>query len=211
MHLFPPCTDWLNYRYFRERACVSFARLMRGTLGWTMVRCSSGAAKAANRGISRHIVLNNEGVKFRWTFVSGRLLDESLFRKSGGSRQKLDHQFRPFKQTIANKQIDPEVTFDQLHHTWASLTILANAPLIANAPNLGHLVTAIVEAYHGHFAPKATIWNAALTPGLSCRVPAALTDAVVGALLCFQEEVLTGRQHESELDWLTPRRSRSIT
>jgi integrase len=105
-------------------------------------------------GKSRHVVLNNEGVELCRTLVAGRSLDEPLVRKSDGSRWKRDHKFRPFKQAATNARIEPEFTFHQLRHTWASLTIMAGAPLIVVAQNLGHRDTAMVEAHYGHLAPN---------------------------------------------------------
>jgi integrase len=105
-------------------------------------------------GKSRHIVLNDEGIALCRSLAAGRSLGEPLVRKSDGSRWKRDHQFRPFKRAVINARIDPEFTFHQLRHSWASLTIMAGAPLIVVAQNLGHRDTAMVEAHYGHLAPN---------------------------------------------------------
>ena len=41
---------------------------------------------------------------------------------------------------------------DELRHTWASLTIMAGAPLMVVAQNLGHRDTRMVELHYGHLA-----------------------------------------------------------
>ena len=43
-------------------------------------------------------------------------------------------------------------TFHSLRHTWASLSIMAGAPLMVVAQNLGHSDTRMVERCYGHLA-----------------------------------------------------------
>jgi len=59
---------------------------------------------------------------------------------------------RPFKEAVIRAGLDPEFTFHELRHTWASLTIMAGAPLIVVAKNLGHADTRMVERHYGHLA-----------------------------------------------------------
>ena len=63
-----------------------------------------------------------------------------------------DHQFRPFKQAVKAASLDPSFTFHELRHTWASLTIMAGAPLMVAAHNLGHRDTRMVEKHYGHLS-----------------------------------------------------------
>jgi integrase len=46
--------------------------------------------------------------------------------------------------------IAPAITFHELRHTWASLSIMAGAPLMVVAQNLGHADTRMVEKHYGH-------------------------------------------------------------
>jgi integrase len=45
-------------------------------------------------------------------------------------------------------------SFHILRHTWASLAIMAGAPLMVVARNLGHAAKRMVERHYGHLAPS---------------------------------------------------------
>jgi integrase len=51
-------------------------------------------------------------------------------------------------------KIAPPVSFRVLRHTWASLAVMAGAPLMVVARNLGHSDTRMVERHYGHLAPS---------------------------------------------------------
>jgi integrase len=51
-------------------------------------------------------------------------------------------------------RIAPPVPFHVLRHTWASLAVMAGAPLMVVARNLGHADTRMVERHYGHLAPS---------------------------------------------------------
>ena len=51
-------------------------------------------------------------------------------------------------------KIAPSVSFHILRHTWASLAVMAGAPLMVVARNLGHADTRMVERHYGHLAPS---------------------------------------------------------
>ena len=101
-------------------------------------------------GQPRRIVLNAEGAQFCKRLVTGRITNEPLLRKAGGGRWDRDHYFRRFKDAIVRAGIDPRFTFHELRHTWASLTVMAGAPLMVVAQNLGHRDTRMVEKHYGH-------------------------------------------------------------
>jgi integrase len=44
------------------------------------------------------------------------------------------------------------VSFHSLRHTYASLSVMAGAPLLVIAQNLGHANTRMVEAHYGHLS-----------------------------------------------------------
>ncbi len=101
-------------------------------------------------GKPRHIVLNDEGVRLCRQLVAAKALNLPLLAKSDGERWGRDHQFRPFKEAVKGAQLDRSFTFHELRHTWASLTIMAGAPLMVVAQNLGHRDTRMVEKHYGH-------------------------------------------------------------
>jgi integrase len=98
----------------------------------------------------RHIILNVDGAKFCKALVMGCALESPLLTKTDGTRWERDHQHRPFKAAIGRAKLDADFTFHELRHTWASLTIMAGAPLMVVAQNLGHRDTRMVERHYGH-------------------------------------------------------------
>ena len=108
--------------------------------------------RESKSGKSRHIVLNDEGTKCCERLIAGQPSDAPLLRKGDGSRWKQDHQFRPFKDAVKNACLHPSFTFHELRHTWASLSIMAGAPLMVVAANLGHRDTRMVERHYGHLS-----------------------------------------------------------
>jgi integrase len=103
-------------------------------------------------GKPRSIILNHEGVLFCRQLVTGRAGGEPLLKRADGSRWSRDHHRRLFKEAVARAGLDPSFTFHELRHTWASLTIMAGAPLMVVAQNLGHRDTRMVELHYGHLA-----------------------------------------------------------
>jgi integrase len=51
-------------------------------------------------------------------------------------------------------KIDPEISFHVLRHTWASLAVMADVPLLVVARNLGHADTRTVEKHYGAFGAE---------------------------------------------------------
>jgi integrase len=103
-------------------------------------------------GKPRHIILNDEGAQFCRQAILGRPGEEPLLRRTNGGRWSRDHHRRPFKEAVARAGLDQLFTFHELRHTWASLTIMAGAPLMVVAQNLGHRDTRMVELHYGHLA-----------------------------------------------------------
>ena len=101
-------------------------------------------------GKARHIFLTSEGVAFCKTLTLGQPPEAPLLRRSDGSRWARDLHFRGFKDAVKRVGLDQDFTFHELRHTWASLTIMAGAPLMAVAENLGHRDTRMVEWHYGH-------------------------------------------------------------
>ena len=50
--------------------------------------------------------------------------------------------------------ITPPIDFHALRHTYASLSVMAGAPLHVVGRNLGHADTRMVERHYGHLAPS---------------------------------------------------------
>jgi integrase len=103
-------------------------------------------------GKPRNIILNDEGARFCRQLVAGRAGPEPLLKRPDGGRWSRDHHRRLFKEAVVRAGLDPSFTFHELRHTWASLTIMAGAPLMVVAQNLGHRDTRMVELHYGHLA-----------------------------------------------------------
>jgi integrase len=52
--------------------------------------------------------------------------------------------------TLGMGQAGNAITVHERRHTWASLSIMAGAPLLMVAHNLGHADTRLVEKHYGH-------------------------------------------------------------
>jgi integrase len=103
-------------------------------------------------GESRHVVLNGEGIALFERLTAGRRGGELMLRKRDGGKWGKNHQCRPMAEACARAGIDPPANFHCLRHTYASLTIMAGAPLLVVAKNLGHTDTRMVERHYGHLS-----------------------------------------------------------
>ena len=108
--------------------------------------------RMSKSGKPRHVVLNDDGVVFFKALVAGRVGAAPMFEKPGGGRWGRSHQDRPMRDACARAKISPAATFHTLRHSWASLSIMAGAPLMVVAQNLGHADTRMVERHYGHLA-----------------------------------------------------------
>ena len=57
------------------------------------------------------------------------------------------------REACAQAKIEPPANFHALRHTYASHSVMAGAPLLVVAKNLGHSDTRMVEKHYGHLAP----------------------------------------------------------
>ena len=110
--------------------------------------------RTSKSGKGRHIVLNDEGAALFKSLAAGKAGDAILLVKADGTPWKAAHQARPMKAACMRAKIAPPVSFHVLRHTWASLAVMAGAPLLVVARNLGHSDTRMVEKHYGHLAPS---------------------------------------------------------
>jgi integrase len=110
--------------------------------------------RTSKSGKGRHIVLNDEGVTFFKSLAAGKAGDALLLTKADGAAWNKSHQARPMAEACRRAKIRPAASFHILRHTWASLAVMAGAPLIVVARNLGHADTRMVERHYGHLAPS---------------------------------------------------------
>jgi integrase len=108
--------------------------------------------RTSKSGNGRYVVLNDEGVKFFTAISFGRVGSEFLLRKSDGGRWMKSNQARPMVEACARARIEPAANFHCLRHTYASHAVMAGAPLMVVARNLGHVDTRMVEKHYGHLS-----------------------------------------------------------
>jgi integrase len=108
--------------------------------------------RTTKTGKARHVVLNSEGVEFFARLTAGRPGVELTLRKADGDRWGKSNQARPMAEACAHATIEPPANFHCLRHTYASLAVMAGAPLLVVAKNLGHADTRMVERHYGHLS-----------------------------------------------------------
>jgi integrase len=110
------------------------------------------AIRQSKSGLPRHIVLTTEGVEFFAGLCAGRPGNETMLRKASGAPWGTSQQPRPMARACERARIVPPISFHVLRHTYASLTVMAGAPLMVAARNMGHSDTRMVEKHYGHLA-----------------------------------------------------------
>ena len=113
--------------------------------GTVQVRRSKG-------GKARHVVLTDEGREFFASLTAGRPARAALIARDDGGRWQKSQQSRPMAEACRAARIDPPASFHVLRHTYASLAVMAGAPLMVVARNLGHADTRMVEKHYGHMS-----------------------------------------------------------
>jgi len=108
--------------------------------------------RTSKSGKGRHVVLNDEGAEFFAALAAGRSGAAILLPKADGGRWMKSNQARPMAEACARTRIEPPANFHCLRHTYASLAVMAGAPLIVVARNLGHADTRMVEKHYGHLS-----------------------------------------------------------
>jgi integrase len=108
--------------------------------------------RTSKAGRARHVVLNDEGRALFERLSIGRAGDHRVFIKANGTVWGKSHQHRPLEVACEGANISPFLDFHSLRHTWASLSIMAGAPLLVVSRNLGHRDTRMVERHYGHLA-----------------------------------------------------------
>jgi integrase len=108
--------------------------------------------RQSKSGKDRHVVLADEGIALFGRLTAGRPGPELVLRKSNDDRWGKSGQFRPMNEACERGKIEPAANFHALRHTYASHMVMAGAPLLVVAKNLGHTDTRMVEKHYGHFS-----------------------------------------------------------
>ena len=108
--------------------------------------------RTSKSGRGRHVVLHDEGIELFTELSAGRRGVELMLRKADGDRWGKSNQTRPMADACARAAIEPSANFHSLRHTYASHAVMAGAPLLVVAKNLGHADTRMVEKHYGHLS-----------------------------------------------------------
>jgi integrase len=122
--------------------------------------------RRSKSGKQRHIVLSDDGVEFFQSVTVGRAGDVLMFQNVGRvkrSRERGDdkdpgdwrasEQRKLMVRAVTRAKIKPAISFHGLRHTWASLAVMNDVPLMVVAKNLGHKDTRMAEHHYSHLAP----------------------------------------------------------
>jgi integrase len=99
-------------------------------------------------------VLTEEGAALFNELAAGRSGHELMLRRANGEPLRKSGQARPMIRACDRAKIRPRISFHGLRHTWASLAVMNNVPLLVVAKNLGHSDTRMVEQHYGHLSPS---------------------------------------------------------
>jgi integrase len=136
--------------------------------------------RISKSGKPRHVVLNDEGIELFARRAAGRTGDAPMLPKADGGRWRKSHQHKPMAEACDRAGIDPPANFHCLRHTYASLAVMAGAPLIVIAKNLGHSDTRMVEKHYGHLS-ESYVANAIRAAAPRFGVPASSGVAPIAA------------------------------
>jgi integrase len=115
---------------------------------------STIAVRQSKSGKPRHVVLTEEGAALFKELAVGRRSHELMLRRANGEPFRKSDQARPMIEACDRAKIKPRISFHILRHTWASLAVMNDVPLMVVARNLGHADTRMVEKHYGHLAPS---------------------------------------------------------
>jgi integrase len=96
--------------------------------------------------------LTDEGAEFFRDVCAGRAGDAIIFARDDGAVWADSNQKDRMRTACERAKITPPIGFHGLRHTWASLSIMAGAPLLVVAEQLGHRDTQMVQRHYAHLA-----------------------------------------------------------
>jgi integrase len=108
--------------------------------------------RVSKTGKGRHVVLHDEGIALFKQLAAGRPGTEFMLRRPNGSQWGPSSYDWDLKAASRRAGIMPAINFHCLRHTYASLSVMAGAPLLVIAKNLGHTDTRMVERHYGHLS-----------------------------------------------------------
>jgi integrase len=109
--------------------------------------------RQSKSGKPRYVVLTDEGIASFQRWCAGKAGGDLLCAR-GGEPWRKSNQDILMRLACEQARISPPANFHVLRHTYASLSIMAGAPPLVVARNLGHRDTRMVELHYGHLSPS---------------------------------------------------------
>ena len=103
-------------------------------------------------GKYRHVPLTDEGREFFERLTAGRLGDAFMFLRADAMPWGRAHQVRPINEACTHAKISPPIRFHDLRHTYASLLVMAGAPLYVVSTVLGHADLRMTLRHYAHLS-----------------------------------------------------------
>lgn len=116
------------------------------------LRLSSRKGAGAEKVYRAH--LSDEARALFVQLCSGRRGSDLIFVRPDGKAWAHAHQSLLMREASRRAGLSPPVSIYVCRHTFASLAIMAGAPLMVVAEALGHTSTRMVEMHYGHLAPS---------------------------------------------------------
>ena len=99
-------------------------------------------------------MLTDEGRDLFEAITAGRQGSDLIFPRPDGKPWARTQQQRPLREACKRASIAPPANFHSLRHTYASLLVMADVPLVVVAKNLGHADTRMCERHYAHLGPS---------------------------------------------------------
>lgn len=109
----------------------------------------------AKSGRGRHIPLNEEAQVFFAEQTAGRLGEDTLFQRADGRSWGKNHQVRLLQAACKQAKVEPEISFHELRHSFASSLAQAGVDLLTISKLLGHGDTRITSRHYAHLCDES--------------------------------------------------------
>ncbi len=119
----------------------------------------------AKSGKGRHIPLSVEGLDFFQTAIAGKTGKTRAFTRPDGDPWGKNHHVRLLKNACLQAKIEPEISFHELRHTYASTLAQMGIDLLTISKLLGHADTRITSRHYAHLCDKTLRAAVAKLPG----------------------------------------------
>lgn len=109
----------------------------------------------AKSGRGRHIPFNEEARAFFAEQTAGRPGGDTLFQRTDGRSWGKNHHVRLLQAACKQAKVEPEISFHELRHSFASSLAQAGVDLLTISKLLGHADTRITSRHYAHLCDES--------------------------------------------------------